>query len=111
MKIELISQESHAKLLSIQQNNDILTLQNKGYESIDKSKLSVEEKTKINEVEEILRKSILGFSKFQNFRISNKNAELQIRFQYNYNADGGGIPFTGVGYILVDELLNGFSNN
>jgi hypothetical protein len=111
MKIELISQESHAKLLRIYESNPKLNFQNTGYETIRREELTEDDKAKIIEVEQILKNSILGFSKFQNFRVSYKNAEIAIRFQYNYNADGGGIPFTGVGYILVDELLYGFSDN
>jgi CRISPR/Cas system-associated protein Csm6 len=109
MKIKIISEESHAKLLNIQENNPILTLQNRGYESIEKSKLSLKDKERINEVEEILKKAIVGFVSFQNFRLSN-SAELQIRLQYNYNYEKKVIPFTGVGYILVDELLHGFTD-
>ena len=107
MKIELITPEQNALLKSIYDNHPVLTLQNKGYEYI-KAEFTEEEKTKVKEIETILKKSICGFSSFTNFRLD-KNNELEIRFQYNYNYDPNmGIPFIGVGYILLDELLNGF---
>lgn len=102
MKINLLSNENHATLLEIYNNNPKLTLQNKGYEGI--SNLSESDKDKIKEVETILREAIHGFSSFQNFRLSKDN-EIQLRFQYKYSDS-----FTGVGYILLDELLNGFRN-
>jgi hypothetical protein len=87
-----------------------LTLQNQGYEKIN-NKLSDLDKAKIKEIEALLGKSIVGFSSFQNFKLSTKN-KVGLRFQYNYDADyeGGGnkIYFIGVGYILVNELLVGF---
>lgn len=110
MKIETITPEENDTLLSIYKNNPVLSLQNNGYEYIRKSDLTDLDKAKIKEIEGILKKSIAGFSSFSNFRL-NKNQEIQIRFQYNYNYDPkNGLPFTGVGYILLDELLNGFRN-
>lgn len=103
MKIELITPEDHAKLLSIYNNCPALFLQNKGYEGILKDDLSNEDKENIQEVEKILRKSIVGFQSFQNFRLNNKTKEIEIRLQYRYDAS-----FTGVGYILLNELLNSF---
>lgn len=110
MKIELVSQQDYNKLMDIYTNYPNLSLQNKGYEGIDKESLTTEEREKILEVSSILKKSIYGFSSFQNFRINQKTRKPEIRLQYNYNYDGNGISFTGVGYILIDELLNGFEN-
>jgi hypothetical protein len=77
---------------------------------INRDKLSDLDKAKIKEIEALL-KSIVGFSSFQNFKLSTKK-KVGLRFQYNYDADyeGGGnkIYFIGVGYILVNELLVGF---
>ena len=111
MKIKLITPENHAKLLEIYNNTPALTLQNKGYEYIKKDSLNDDDKNKLVEVTEILKQSIIGFSSFSNFRIE-KNGELGIRIQYDWTAHDRslGIPFTGVGYILLDELLNGFRN-
>lgn len=110
MKINLITNEQQKAILDIYEHNPVLTLQNKGYEYIGKNNLTDEDKEKIKEVESILKTSICGFSSFTNFRLD-KNNELQIRLQYNYNYDPkNGLPFIGVGYILLDELLNGFKN-
>lgn len=108
MRIKFISKEEHAELLSIFNSYPALTLQNKGYEYINKSKLTEEEKSKLDRVTEILNKSIIGFREFSNFKLSNSANEIEIRLQYNYGAEDNSMPFTGVGYILLDELLNGF---
>ena len=113
MKIELITPEEYGTLLNIYKMFPALTLQNKGYECINRSNLTEEEREKDEEINEILKKSICGFSKFQNFKTNNKNNALTIRFQYDWTAHDRslGIPFVGVGYILLDELLNGFNEN
>lgn len=109
MKINLITQEEHATLVETFNKFPNLTLQNIGYETLRKDKLSDEENDKIKEVETLLRKTIFGFSTFTNFKRS-KTQEVKLRFQYNYNYDNNCVPFIGVGYILLDELLNGFTN-
>ncbi len=108
MRINLINKDTYNKLLSVYNDFPILTFQNDGYEYINKSKLTDLDKAKIEEVEQILKQAIHGFSSFTNFRLSKGKGEIQIRFQYNYEYDGNGLPFIGVGYILLDELLNGF---
>lgn len=108
MKIELITQENYDILIDIYNNFPELSLQNKGYEGIDRDKLTPEVIEKDKVVNDILRKSIYGFSSFQNFRKNVRDNAPEIRFQYNYNYDGNGLSFIGVGYILIDELLNGF---
>jgi hypothetical protein len=107
MKIELISSEQFDVLSNIQQKHSILTYQNKGYDGFDKSKMTDADKLAFKEVSEILSKHIKGFSSFQNFRLSKKTNEIELRFQYNYSYDGG-LHFTGVGYITLRELKNGF---
>lgn len=107
MKINLITQEQHDKLLSIYNNYPVLTLQNKGYEGINRNLLTDEEKQQDKEVNEILKFAIIGFRYFQNFKVRS-NGDIVLRFQYNYGAEDNTHPFTGVGYILLYELLNGF---
>lgn len=110
MKITLITKEEHARLLEIFNEYPKLTFQNEGYQYIKKSELTDDELVKFKEVETLLRKTILGFKGFNNFKI-NRTKEIEIRFQYDWTADdntNGLVPFTGVGYILLDELLNGF---
>ncbi len=107
MTIKLITQAEHDLLLSIHTNFKALSLETRSYEGIKKDSLTTEELNKFAEVEEILKKSILGFRRFQNFKLSTKG-EPRLRFQYNYSHGTNDQPFTGVGYILIDELLNGF---
>lgn len=108
MKINLISSTDFKLLLSIYKQYPNLTLENKGYETLNLTKLSKEEKTAFNIVSNILRDSIVGFQSFNNFK-HNKDGEVVLRFQYDWTADGTtGISFTGVGYILLEELHRGF---
>jgi hypothetical protein len=109
MRIKLISKESHEKLLDIQKNFPNLTYEQKGYDVIDRSKFSEIEKDKDAEVNAILKKAVVGFSEFQNFNVR-KNGDIVIRLQYNYGAEDDTRPFTGVGYVTVRELHEGFDN-
>lgn len=95
MTIEPLSQDEYEKLLLIQIMHSKLTFQNVGYQYIDRSTLSEEDKA-------ILSKHIKRFVEFNNFLL-NKKGELTVRFQYCYDSS-----FTGVGYITLRELLNGF---
>ena len=114
MTITLITQEEYDKLLSIQKEFPALTFQNNGYEYLNMSKLTEIELEKFKEAESILSKSIKGFSKFNHFKLS-KNGAPFLRFQYDWNIDYDGKgyvpPFTGVGYLLVEELFKGFREN
>lgn len=107
MTIDLIKNKEYLKLLEIQKNHHLLTFQNKGYQYINKSKFSEEDKKAFEEVTEILSKSVRGFSEFNNFKLD-KNKNIGIRLQYNYGYEEGERSFYGVGYLLVSELLNGF---
>lgn len=108
MKINLISVEDYKILEALQKQFKKLTFQNEGFEGLDRSKFTPEEKEADAQINAILKKSIHGFSRFQNFKLQPKTQEVRLRFQYNYNYDGDGLPFTGVGYIFLDELKNGF---
>jgi hypothetical protein len=109
MKINLITQENYNLLKVIYTDFPTLTLQNKGYEEINKEVFNLIEKAKLDEVTNVLKNAVLGFRRFQNFKI-NKENKIVLRLQYNYNYFDGSVPFTGVGYILLDELLNGFTD-
>lgn len=104
MKIELLTKELYDELVDINNKYPALFLQNIGYEGINRDTLTEEEKKADKRVNEILKEHIKNFSRFQNF-CKNKNGELRLRFQYHWSES-----FTGVGYILVEELLNGFRN-
>jgi hypothetical protein len=108
MQIKLISPEDHQKLIKWSEDYPNLIFQNDGYEYINKSKLSEEELQAITDIEALLKNHITGFSKFFNYKKS-KKGELKLRFDYNWGAADKSRQFIGVGYLLVDELLNGFS--
>jgi hypothetical protein len=107
MRINLISEREYQILLGIQKKYSALTYQQKGFDGPNRRTWNQKELKADKIVNRILEKSIIGFRYFQNFNV--KDDKIIIRLQYNYNADGGGIPFTGVGYIMLDELKNGFS--
>jgi len=110
MKIELISEEQHKLLKETQEKHPALTFQNEGYQYVDKTKFTDEDKKAFDQVTALLSKHITGFVEFNNFTISPKTKELKIRIQYNWTADEehSSHYFIGVGYIGLDELLNGF---
>lgn len=110
MKINLVNKTTYLELKNIFEQNKGLTFQNNGYEYISINDLSEDDKKAYNRVNEILTNQIIGFSKFNNFRVT-KKGDVQIRFQYNYGADDDTMYFIGVGYLLLDELLKGFSSN
>ena len=111
MTIELIDEQTYNELLKIQSEFKNLTYQNKGYDGINRSCFTIEEKEADNRVKEILSKCMRGFRGFQNFKIVN-DGEIMIRFQYNYSYDNpNAVSFTGVGYLFLDELFKGFREN
>jgi len=109
MKIELISPEQYQTLRDIQANHPALTFQNRGYEYIKKSDLSKEDLKALDTITEILKKHVKGFSEFFNFKLD-KDGAIKLRFDYNWGADEEGHYFIGVGYLPLDELLNGFKS-
>jgi hypothetical protein len=119
MTITPITQKEYDTLLSIQKEFPALTFQNEGYEYLKKHNLTEIELEKFKEAEAILKKCILGFCEFNHFRISKlrntKQEVLVARFQYNWTADDdyskNPLPFTGVGYLEVEELFRGFREN
>lgn len=108
MKIQLLTIEQHNELLNIYNSFPELTLENKGYEGIYRAGLSAEAKEADSKINIILKSSIVGFNTFQNF-CHTKDGEIRLRLQYNWGAEDNSMPFTGVGYILLTELLNGFN--
>lgn len=106
MKINLIDEEQYNRLKDIQKTYPKLTLNNKGYEYIKKDTLSEEDLEAFREVSDILKDHIIGFVKFNNFQYIKD--VIRLRFQYNWGAEENTLSFTGVGYIELDELLNGF---
>ena len=118
MTIFLIKKEEYKTLKRIQEKYPILTFEQKEpFTYIDKSKFTEDDKIVFGMITDILKKAIVGFREFNNFLFSKEKKELKIRFQYdwslNTDANGNiirdnGQPFTGVGYLFLDELLYGF---
>ena len=109
MTINLITQDEYDELLKIQKEFPNLTFQNVGYTYPNKNECSEEDLNAHKTVSKILTKSIVGFKEFNHFR-SNSLNKLSIRFQFDWNAEEEiKIPFIGVGYLTLDELLNGFT--
>lgn len=102
MTITLLPETEYNRLLTIQKMCPKLTFQNNGYEYINRRELNESEKEADKEVHDILKQHIDGFVRFDNFKYNKKN-ELVVRFQYKYSPS-----FTGVGYITLRELKDGF---
>lgn len=102
MHIKLITQKQYDFLLHVYESYPNLTYKNTGYDYLDKSKLSHRELSLFKYIEKLLSKHIVGFSKFEHFK-TGKSGEICIRFQYKWSE-----CFTGVGYLKISELLNGF---
>lgn len=109
MRINFLTIEEFSTLKDIQKHFSKLTFQNNGYEYIDKSKLSELELQQIVTIEKILSRAVVGFERFFNFKI-NKNSEVEVRFNYNYGAADDSRSFSGVGYVTLRELREGFDN-
>ena len=109
MRIKLIDKPTYDRILQIQKNHPKLTFNNVGYQYIG---VEEEDKDAFIELTEILKNSIVGFQMFNNFQITKDN-QVRIRIQYDWTAHdrSAGTPFTGVGYLLLEELHKGFSND
>lgn len=113
MTINLITQKQYDLLIEAQKAYPNLTYQNTGYDYPNKDKWNSDEKAAFKIVEEILKKAIVGFSKFNHFKVFS-NGNLGIRFQFDWDIDAdyqNKTHFIGVGYLKLTELLNGFKNN
>lgn len=110
MVIKLVDLDTYNKLVTIQKEYPALTYQNKGYDCLDKSKLSEKEVEVFNEVSDVLKEYIEGFSEFNHFTTS-VSGTIKLRFQYNWNHhEPDKLPFIGVGYLELETLLKGFNN-
>ena len=111
MTIKLIDEPTYDRLIAIYTMHPNLTYQNKGYDYPNKGKWSPEDLAAHKEVGNILEEHIIGFREFNHFNHA-KDGTPRIRLQYDWTADDNSnpIPFTGVGYIEIDELFTGFKN-
>ena len=117
MILTTLEKEDYNKLVEIQKEFPNLTFNHEPYQQWIPKHFTEEDKNALNEVKLIMKKAITGLSKFTNFYY-NKSGILCVRFYYDWsyewNNDEEKIiirkdnPFTGVGYLCLDELLNGF---
>lgn len=117
MILTILEEEDYNKLLDIQKQYPNLTFKHEPYQEWIPAHFTEEDKNALNEVKLIMKKAITGFSKFTNFYYS-KNGDLRVRFYYDWSftlINGitvrEGVSFTGVGYLELQELLNGFNEN
>lgn len=87
------------RLLQLQQDNPQLTFQNDGYQYLSKE-IVENHKLQIAEISEILKTTVKGFEKFNNFRIR-KNGDIVVRLQFQWSSS-----FTGVGYFELEDFKN-----
>ena len=85
------SKAYYDRLVVLKEQFPALTFSNRGYENLS-NKVKEAHKAPIEEITIILRDSLKGFSRFQNF-INRKDGSWSIRLQYEWDAS-----FTGVGY-------------
>lgn len=117
MILTRLEQSDYDRLIEIQNNVPALTFQHEPYQEWIPKHFTENDLKALDEVKAIVRKAIYGFKNFTNF-YQDKKGELRIRFYYDWSfsfqSDNNkiivrtGIPFTGVGYLSVSELLNGF---
>ena len=120
MILTTLEEEDYNKLLDIQKQYPNLTFTHEPYQEWIPAHFTEEDKNALNEVKLIMKKAITGISKFTNFYYS-KSGILRVRFYYDWSYTWNndvdkipirdGLPFTGVGYLELQELLNGFKNN
>jgi hypothetical protein len=101
MKIHFISPELHAELTTLCTEHPELCFQNVGYQYLGREVLGAKAE-QLARIEAILKEHVIGFHQFFNFR-RGKDGEIVLRFDYNWGAS-----FTGVGYLLLDHLRDGF---
>ena len=88
---------NYERLILIQKEYPELTFQNDGFEYLD-TEIINKHKEQIEEISKILKDTIPGFVKFNNFKLNKKN-EIEIRCQYHWDK-----MFVGVGYFNIEEF-------
>lgn len=82
------------RLVELQKEYPKLTYQNRGYDTIPHDIWDAH-KEQVDEITEILSDSLLGFQKFQNFKLRD-NGDIVIRLKYFWDT-----RFVGVGYFNI----------
>jgi hypothetical protein len=106
MKIKFLTPELHEELKTMQTDYPALTFHNVGYQYIDRE-VREAHKEQIDRISEILKEHVIGFVKFYNFK-DYDDGRIVLRFDYNWGEEDNTLRFVGVGYVTLDQLLNGF---
>ena len=120
MILTTLELEDYNKLVEIQKEFPHLTFNHEPYQEWIPAHFTDKDKEALEQVKNLIKKAIYGFINFTNF-FYNKKGELCIRFYYDWSLVWNnneqkipirdGQPFKGVGYLYLDELLNGFKND
>lgn len=94
-----MTDEYYNKLIQYQKNYPELTYDNKGYDEIA-PEVKEEHKKVIEEISEILKQTVKGFVRFQNFKLR-KDGSFAIRLQCYYDES-----FIGVEYLNIVLFKN-----
>lgn len=84
------------RLVELKNQYPKLTFDNKGYEYLSKE-IKESHKEQLEEITEILRKTLKGFSRFEHFKLR-KDGSIDVRAQYKWD-----VSFTGVGYFNIEH--------
>ena len=87
----------YERLKELKNNCPELTFNNDGYEYLSKE-IKEKYKEQIQEIEDILKKCIQGFVRFDNFK-PYKNDSFAVRVQYMWDSS-----FEGVGYFKIEDF-------
>jgi len=109
--LRFITEEEYAKLKELSQREDLISDNKGNYYHADPQYINTPLRgdEDVKWINTLLKQAIDGFISFSNFTKSNPNA---IRIQYDWCASednqGRLSSFTGVGWITIDELKDGF---
>jgi hypothetical protein len=92
------------RLNEIREQYPELTFDNDGYQYLS-PEIKEKHKKQIDEISEILKKTVPGFERFDHFKPSKKYG-FTVRLQCNYNHGTKNLPFTGVDYIPLEKFKN-----
>ena len=106
MHINLVTPELHAELTQLASDHPELIFDNVGYQYLG-AKVREDKAVPLARIKEILKEHIIGFSEFYNFR-RRADGGLVLRFDYNWGEEDGKLHFIGVGYLLLEQLRDGF---
>jgi hypothetical protein len=90
---------NYEKLIELKNSNPELVFNNDGYEYLSKD-VKASHKSQIEEIEAILKKTVEGFVRFDNFK-PRDNDTFAVRMQTRWSD-----RFTGVEYINIEKFKN-----